>query len=146
MIKFRQYREDGSANDKFDVRALHKQTEEAIGRRMDFPPLTDHPVLRAEVAERDGKIVGGFYLESCPEVCFFGRDAEVTLSSMHHARETFLKLKEHGFRIVRLEVPRAISDDERQMIRRALKAVGFRETDSENEHYILDMRPGGSLG
>ena len=145
-ITFRPYMENGEHNDKFEVAKLHKQTEEAAGRALDLPKLSDHPVLRAEVAEKDGEIKGGFYLESVPELVFFGRDAEVTLSAMRHAPETFARLKEFGFRIVHIEVPRSLETSERQMIKRALVAVGFKETDTEYEHYIVDLRPGGALG
>src|ERR1700691_3825173 len=133
-MKFREYREDDERSDKLEVAELHRETEAAVGKKMDFPALTDHPVLRAEVAEKDGRIAGGFYLESVPEVVFFGRDAEVTVSAIRHAPETLKKLKEHGFRIVRIEVPRSLDDVEKEMIARALDHVGFKETDSEYRH------------
>lgn len=142
-MKFRQYEESDKRNDKFEVVQLHKETEQAIGRRMDLPPLTDHPVLRAEVAEKDGEIRGFMYLESVPEVVFGGRDAEVTLSAMRHAPEVLAKLKEHGFHIVRIEVPRSLNKREQEMIEKALTAVGFKETDSFARHYYIDLRGKG---
>ncbi len=119
---------------------LHKETEEAIGRRMDLPNLAEHPVLIAEVQERNGEIASGFYLESVPEAVFVGRDVHVTVSAVRHAPEVFNKLRQCGFRFVRMEVPRSLTEEDRRMIREQLEAVGFKETDSSYEHYLVDLR------
>ena len=118
---------------------LHQETEAAIGRKMDFPKLDEHPVLVAEVLERNGELLGGLYLESTPEVCFIGRSAEVTVSAVRHAPEVFRKLKECGFRFVRVQVPRSLSEEDRTMIREQLEAIGFQEN-SAYEHYFVDLR------
>ena len=121
------------------VLRLHQEAEQAIGRKMDFPDLAQHPVLVAEVLERNGEVLGGLYLESTPEVVFIGRSAEVTVSAVRHAPEVFRKLKECGFRFVRVQVPRSLSDEDRAMIREQLEAVGFQEN-SAYEHYFVDLR------
>ena len=140
MIEFRNYREDEEKNDSSSVLALHQETEQAIGKKMDLPNLADHPVLIAEVAEKHGEVKGALYLESVPECCFIGRDAEVTVSAVRHAPEILARLKAHGFRVVRLQVPKALPERERKMIRQELGQAGFHCTDELYEHFCLDMR------
>lgn len=132
--------------DRFEVEALKIEQDIAIGAKMDMPPLADHPVLACEIATKDGVVVGGFYFESVPECCFLGRDPAVTVDARLRSVDTLKKLKEYGFRLVRMEVPRSLPESEREMIRAELGLVGFKQTDSENEHYVIDLRPGGALG
>ena len=142
MIHFRRY----EPTDREAVAELHRETEAAAGRRLDLPELGSHPVLVAEVGERGGWPVAAFYIESTPEFCMVGRDAAVTAAMIQRAPEVLSKLKQCGFRIVRLLVPKGIVETERATIREALEAVGFKEIDSQFESYEIDLRPGGING
>lgn len=124
------------------VVALHHEQELGLGRPMDLPDIGTHPVLVAMVAERDGEVVGCYYFESVPELVFVGRDPEVTASAKRRAPKELGELEKCGFRIVRLEAPRFMNEDEAKSIAKELERTGFESTDGEYTHYKFDLRPG----
>lgn len=134
MSEFRTY----DAGDQERVRALQGDTEGALGRTMDLPDLAHHPVLIAEVAEKAGQVAGAHYLESVPEYCVVGRSAEVTLAAIKRAPEVLAVLKENGFRVVRVFVPKWMGKDTETIVA-ALHEAGARE-ESEYRQMIFDLR------
>lgn len=123
------------------VVALHHEQELALGRPMDLPEVWNHPVLVTMIAERGGEIVGAYYFESCPELVFVSRDPEVTASAKRRAPKELSELKNCGFRIVRLELPKFMDADEARSIAKELERADFESTDEEYSHYKFDLRP-----
>jgi hypothetical protein len=117
---------------------LHTEMEDAIGRRMQLPDLMDRPVLEAWVAERDGVVIGGFYVEAVAEPVFFGRDPRISVAAHGIAPLILGGLQAKGLKMVRMEVPRWIGNDG-ERISRALELAGFVESDSEFRHYRYDL-------
>lgn len=139
-ITWRLYRQSEIYYQDLDaVILLHAEQETVLGCSMDLPDLMKPPVLEAWVAERDGKVVGGFYCEAVIEPTFFGRDPEVSASARRFAPKVLASLAARSFRIARMQVPRWIGRDA-ETICKELKAVGFDRTD-EFHHMIFDLRP-----
>lgn len=139
-ITWRKYRQSEIYYRDLDaVVRLHSETEQALGMRMDLPDFMDKPVLEAWVAERDGVVVGGMYLEAVVEPVMFGRDPEVSASARRFAPVLFERMAKRGFRMVRMEVPHWIGQDAKAIGRELLK-VGFVPTDKEFLHYRFDLR------
>lgn len=139
-LHWRRYRQsDVYIQDLDQVVLLQAEQEAALGRPMDMPDLTRRPVLEAWVAERDGRIVGGFYVEAVAEPVFFGRDPLVTASARRIAPQIFSALKERGIRIVRMQCPGWIGE-EVSAIAKELCRAGFVSTDGDYRHFMLDLR------
>lgn len=142
MITWRKYRQSDIYYKDLDaVVALHLETEEAIGRKMQLPDLMSKPVLVAYVAEENGVVKGGFYCEAIVEVCFFGRDPRVTASARRQAAVAIANMRDLGFKMVRIECPRWIGRDV-ESIANELEAVGFVCTDNDFTHYGFDLTRG----
>jgi hypothetical protein len=140
--KWRMYR----PGDEDQVLGLHLDQEQKLGLDLDFPDLLKKPVLLTLVAEVDGKVAGGFYIEAVPELCFFGTDPLVTASALR-LRGPVLDgfLKKRGFRIVRTEVPES-NDVIAARIGRELTRNNFQQTDEGYSHFMYDLRDGGRNG
>jgi hypothetical protein len=139
-ITWRKYAQSGYYQSDMDaVVLLHAETEAALGRAMDLPDMMKAPVLETWVAERNGEILEGMYIEAIGEACFVGRNAEATFSAIHTAPELLENLRKRGLRVLRILVPRWIGKDA-DAIDRALKAAGFTTTDEEYRHYQFDLR------
>lgn len=134
MIQWRAFRDE----DWPWVMALHVQQEGALGQKMDLPDLRCHPVLTAEVADRDGLVVGCRYFEAVPECVFVGLDWEVSESAQQDAHVVLERFRAVGFRIVRMEVPGWTAARSR-LIASKLKQVGFVSTE-EYQHFMFDLR------
>ena len=93
--------------------ALKAEQDRVLGQPMDFCDLTEHPVLIAEVAEIDGKIIGLHTLEAVPEYCVFSRDPRFTAAAAARAPQVAGLLMQHGFRSIRCLVPEWIEGAER---------------------------------
>lgn len=138
-IQWRRYKQsDLYFKDLDAVVLLHSQTEQALGQAMQLPDLSKPPVVTAWVAERDGVVVGGFYLEAVLEPVFFGRDPVVSASARRLARKIVPGLAKGGFRMARIEVPRWIGKDA-DTICEELEKAGFVETDSDFRHMRYDL-------
>lgn len=146
-IQWRRYKQnDVYFKDLDAVVRLHSETEDALGQQMFLPNLMDKPVLEAWVGERDGVVVGGFYCEAVVEPVFFGRDPVVSASARRFCAGVLQSLKDRGFLMVRMEVPRWIGRDA-EAINQELEAVGFKSTDPDFHHYRYDLRRlAGSAG
>jgi hypothetical protein len=118
---------------------LHAQQEEALGCAFDLPDLMKPPVLEAWVAERSGRVVGGFFCEAVVDTVFFGRNPEVSASARRLAPSVIAGLAVRGFRSAQIQVPRWIGQ-EAETIRRELQRVGFDPTD-DFHHLVFDLRP-----
>jgi hypothetical protein len=95
------------------VDALHDEQERMlnVGRKkkriqVDRPDLLRKPIAMACGLEKDGQLVGGFYIELVGELCFFGTSAEATAEAEAIAPEVFETLTRMGVRFVRCNVPR----------------------------------------
>lgn len=138
-ITWRKYRQSEIYYRDLDaVVELHLQTEAALGMKMELPPFS-RPVVEAWVAERDGEVVGGFYCEAVIEPVFFGRDAAVTASARRFAMVAIAEMRDRGYRMVRLEVPRWIGQ-EADAIAQELEKVGFVSTDRDFLHFRYNLR------
>jgi hypothetical protein len=126
------------ARDLDAVVELHAQTEESLGRRMQLPDMMKPPVLETWVGERSGRIAGAFYIEAVCEPVFIGRDPHVSASARRFAPQVFASLKERGFRVVRMHVPRWIDGDAESIAKEVLK-TGFVSTDGEFLHFCYDL-------
>jgi hypothetical protein len=136
-LTWRQYRPEDAA----DVVELHVEQEAVLGRKMDLPNMMEKPVLETHVAVNEsGEVVGGFYFEAVPEVCFFGVSPHVTASAVRDAAAPVLEgLRKRGFRMVRLLVPKE-PEKVAERIDEELQHVGFARTDAEYATYIFDLR------
>lgn len=135
------------AKDKEAVFALKRVQDTALGKKMDLPDLMDHPVLVAEVAvDEGGTVVGAYFFESVPEFCMISRSPEVSAHLRRRAPEVLKELKACGFRVVRVEIPRFMDEQEQEAIMLQLERTGdhagvpFTETDTEFQHGMFDLR------
>lgn len=124
---------------------LRVQQEQALGRDLDTPRLLDHPVLISEVAvDEDGRIVGGFFIESYPSIAIIGRSRKVMAEAERYAPEVLARLQQHGFRIVQIEIPKGVPAKERKAMLKQAKRIGKRSgytfTRIPKSHGFFDLR------
>jgi len=133
------WRKYDSDTDMDAVLLLHIETEETVGGAMDLPNLDGRPVLECWVVEKDGVIIGGYYMEDVAEFVMFGRDPEATAFLEKHTKEIAQRLRERGLRICRTIVPNWIGHDV-ESIREELEDAGFHSTDEHYCHFIYHLR------
>ena len=141
MITFRRY----ELRDAEAVQRLHRVQEAALGRRMDFPDLAMHPVLVAEVGEKNGEIVGAHYLESTPEYVTVGRSPEFTAAAIRRAPAILSLLRSHEFRVVRVIVPDWLGKDTERITEALRDPLVGAEIDEGYRHLLIDLRPQGEV-
>jgi hypothetical protein len=132
------------ARDREHILALHVQQEFALGQRMDLPDLMKRPVpiVLPMVAERDGEVLGAFYLEAIPEAVFITRDPLVSASALRLAPQIMANMKRCGFRMVRLHVPDVDwIGAESEIIGGIVKRAGFQQ-ELNYDSYLYDLRGG----
>lgn len=126
--------------DKDSILALHVQQEFSLGRKMDLPDLMEAPVLVPMVAERDGEVLGAFYLEAVPEAVFVARDPIVSASALRIAPQIMARMQARGFRMVRMHVPgEKWIGAESEIIGGIVKRAGFRQ-ELNYDSYLYDLR------
>ena len=128
--------------DREALLALHVEQEAALGQRMDLPDLMEKPVLLPMVGERDGEIRGCYYLEAVPECVFVSRDPVVSASALRSAPQVFEKMRQRGFRMIRMHVPgKAWLGAESEIIGGIMRRAGF-SLENEYDSYLYDLRGG----
>lgn len=116
--------------------ALLIEQEKKIGYALDYPDLFDRPVLRAEVCEEDGKIIGCVYFEANVEVVTIAVDKEFSKEVVQEAPRWAELFRGLGFRIARAFVPKRFG----KAMSRFIKRTWARNLDDELSHFMFDLR------
>lgn len=87
------------------IKACHAEIEALAGKPLDLPDFNDSAILEWVVVERDGKIIGGLYLEKSIRQCHFGRDPEATVAMNSWQAGILSSSKAAGVRFVHVSVP-----------------------------------------
>lgn len=107
-----------------------------IGYEQDCPNFFDRPILRTEVCEMDGEIVGIAYFEANVEVVLVSTDRRFTKAVMERAPFWGGLFQSLGFRIARAFVPIRFKN----AMARLLKKTWAVNLDDELSHFFFDLR------
>ena len=132
-LEFRRYQE----SDRERILALHTEQELAIGREMDLPSLSDHPVLISEVGVNGKGIEGAHFLESIPEYSIVSRSALFTKHAMLRAPQIIRTLRANGFRMVRIPLPKCLGKDGETLSAALSELFGADRVLNESSNYDL---------
>lgn len=117
------------------VKELHGDLERMLGREFDLPDVSKRPVVMCMLAERDGKVIGGFYTEINVELCFFGTDPRVTAAVHRVSRPWINATRQAGARLMRCFVPKELADK----IKKPLNKAGFQDVSEKYSHFAQKL-------
>lgn len=129
MIRWRPCRQ----GDEAVLRSRHAAQCQALGVRFAFPDLDDPRYVLAEVAEREGKVVGAVLFHATLEAMFLGGDAGMVREAVSRQWVWSGMLHHLGADEVHAFVPRRALRAMERIVRR----MGFRRS---NEEYVTFYR------
>jgi hypothetical protein len=113
------------------ILAHHKQREEQLGKKVDFPhDLFAFPVIMASVGlDEKGEVQGCLYFEICAEAAMISSNPEFVRHVME-ARSLYQEpLHEKGFSLVHAFVPKEVD------MKDAMRLGGWVNLDEDFTHY-----------
>lgn len=122
--------------DEPEIMTLLLKQSEKIGYTLDYPDMWEKPILRCEVAEQDGKIVGAMYFEAVVECVTIATDGSFTKEVMKQAPRWGAMFKALGFRVARAFVPVKF----KKAMSRYIKRTWAVNLDDELSHFFFDLR------
>lgn len=122
-------------SDQDALEAIQRRINTELGKDYEVPDMQGKGIFLCMVAEREGRVVGCWFVELVGELKFVTSDPQVTAEASRDWWEPLQLAAIHrGLRFIQVPVPK----NAHEAVAEALKAI--RILPSENDFYIGDLR------